>query len=273
LSALDAATGSLLWTTNPGTDTGAKVPEWGFSSSPLVVNDLVIVAASGRLAAYEANTGKPRWLGPASGSSYSSPHLLTIGGVEQVVLLTTDGAISVAPADGQVLWKHAWSGFTALQPALTGDGGVLITTASASGGIGTRRLSIAHRPDGWVAQEVWTSIGLKPYFNDFVVHGGHAYGFDGGILSCIDLKDGKRKWKGGRYGHGQLILLTDQSLLVVIAEEGDLALVSATPDQFTEVTRTPALHSKTWNHPVLAGDILLVRNDEEMAAFRLARAE
>ncbi|MGI0014344.1 MAG: PQQ-binding-like beta-propeller repeat protein, partial [Nitrososphaera sp.] len=101
---------------------------------------------------------------------------------------------------------------------------------------------------------------------------GHAFGFDGRILGCIDLKDGTRKWKGGRYGNGQLVLLPDQDLLLVLSEEGELALVRATPDQFTEVARFPAIAGKTWNHPVVAGDILIVRNAQEMVAFRLSLA-
>ena len=100
---------------------------------------------------------------------------------------------------------------------------------------------------------------------------GHAFGFDGSILACLDLEDGKRKWKGGRYGHGQLVLLPEQDLLLVLSEEGELALVSATRTSSRELARFKAIEGKTWNHPVLVGDVLLVRNGEEMAAFRLAR--
>src|SRR6202023_1050854 len=105
---------------------------------------------------------------------------------------------------------------------------------------GTRRLAVALGPGGWTVDEVWTSPGLKPYFNDLVVHKGHAYGFDGGILSCIDLKDGKRMWKGGRYGHGQVLLLADQDVLLVLSEEGELAVVAAATDQFKEIAKVPA---------------------------------
>ena len=272
LNVLDAVSGAVVWSRNAAADVQAKTPMWGFSSSPLVVGDVVIVAAGGKLAAYDVATGAPRWTGGGGGLSYSSPHLVTIDGVEQVVFMSGPGTTSVAPATGKVLWEHAWSGGAIVQPALTADGDILVNTISMNGGLGLRRISIAHQSGGWTASERWTSNGLKPYFNDFVVHKGHAYGFDGNILSCIDLQDGTRKWKGGRYGNGQLLLLADQDLLLVLSEEGDLALVKATPDQFTEVARFPeALEGKTWNHPVVVRDVLLVRNDHEMAAFRLVR--
>jgi outer membrane protein assembly factor BamB len=175
-----------------------------------------------------------------------------------------------------VLWEHKWPGDGIVQPGLTAEGDVLIGTATGMGegaGIGMRRVSVGRGGGGWTVQERWTTTGLKPYFNDFVVHEGHAYGFDGSILACVDLKDGERKWKGGRYGAGQLVLLPEQDLLLVLSEQGELALVKATPEQFTEVAaRIPAIEGKTWNHPVLAGDVLLARNAEEMAAFRLALA-
>ncbi len=274
LNALDAGDGAVAWSRNAATDTGTKVPGWGFASSPLVVDDVVIVAAAGRLVAYDLATGDRRWLGPVGGGGYSSPHLLTIEGVGQVLLMSGAGAISVAPADGKLLWAHPWpAGVRIVQPALASDGDVLMSAGDEGmGGAGLRRIAVAHGPGGWTVQERWTSKGLKPNFNDFVVHDGHAFGFDGNILACIDLKDGQRKWKGGRYGSGQLVLLPDQEVLLVLSEEGELALVGATPDKFTELARFPAIEGKTWNHPVLAGDRLLVRNDQEMVAFRLSLA-
>ncbi len=269
LNALDAASGAVVWSRDVTSDTGAGVPNWGFSSSPLLVDDLVIVAVGGQLVGYELASGEPRWLGAANGLSYSSPKLVTIDGVAQVVQLSATGATGVAPADGTLLWEHPRPGFPIVQPAEIANGEFLISVTQGSG---VHRLSVGHGPGGWTVEERWTSTRLKPYFNDFVVHEGHAYGFDGRILAAIDLEDGERKWKGGRYGSGQLILLPDQDLLLVLSEEGELALVGAHPDRFTELARLPALEGKTWNHPVLAGDLLLVRNGREMAAFRLALA-
>ena len=271
LNALDAHNGALVWSGNPPSDTDTKVPGWGFAGSPLVAGGVVIVAAVGRLAGYEMATGVRRWVGPVGGDGYSSPQLFMIDGVAQVVLLSGQGAVSVAPADGTLLWQYPWpSGPRIVQPALISNGDMLISASGAGGGANLRRLAVRHGPGGWTVEERWTSVGLKPYFNDFVVHDGHAFGFDGSILACIDLQDGQRRWKGGRYGTGQLVLLPDQGLLLVLSEQGELALVRAAPDEFTELGRFPAIKGKTWNHPVLVGDLLLVRNGQEMAAFRLA---
>jgi len=271
VNALSSDDGSVAWSRNAASDTDAKLPMWGFSSSPLVVDDVVIVAASGALVAYDLATGDPRWSRRDSSASYSSPQLFTIGDVAQILQLNSDGVSGVAPADGTLLWKHAWSGYPIVQPALIPNSrdNVLISITSESG---VRRLAVARGDSGWTVEERWTSKGLKPYYGDFIVHDGHAFGFDGSLLACIDLTDGTRKWKGGRYGAGQLFLLTDQDLLLVLSEQGELALVAAAPNQFTELARFPAIEGKTWNHPVLVGDVLLVRNGQEMAAFRLSLA-
>jgi outer membrane protein assembly factor BamB len=273
LNALDARTGAVAWSRNAVTETGAQDPGWGFASSPLVVNDIVIVAASGRLAAYDAATGERRWIGPEGGAGYSSPHPVTIDGVPQVLLMRGARTTSVSPADGKMLWEHKWvPNASIVQPAVLPNGDILIVAGDAMTGIGMRRITVKRAAGEWTIEERWTSRGLKPFYNDFVVHKEHAYGFDGSILACINLADGSRTWKGGRYGHGQMVLLPEQDLLVVVSEDGEIVLVNATPDRFTEVARFKAIEGKTWNHPVLVGDVLLVRNSEEMAAFRLARA-
>ena len=264
LNVFNASDGTIVWSRNVASDTGVELPTWGFSSSPLVVDDLVIVAAAGTLAAYDLATGSPRWTGSESGDGYSSPHRMTIDGVSQILLMSGSGVSSVAAADGLLLWKHAWKGEAIVQPALTSEGDLLIGSSS-----GTARLSILQGFDGWTVEEHWSANGLKPYFNDFVIHKGHAYGFDGRFLACIDVESGERQWKGGRYGSGQLLLLPDQDVLLVVSEKGQLALAKASPDGFRELARVPAIEGKSWNHPVLVGDLLLVRNGEEMAAFRL----
>lgn len=266
VNALDASTGNVIWTRNAVNDTGAKIPGWGIAGSPLVVDDLVIVAAAGSLVAYETATGKPRWQGPAGGSGYSSPQLVTVNGIQQIVLLRSTGVTSVSLTDGKLLWEHAWGGEPIVQPAVADNGDLLISVSQASG---LRRLTVGQSNGGWSAQERWTTEDINPWFNDFVVHKGHAFGFDGSELVCVNLDDGKLKWRGKQYGYGQLVLLPEQDVLIVLSEKGELALAKATPDQFTELGHLQALEGKTWNHPVVVGDILLVRNDHEMAAYRL----
>jgi outer membrane protein assembly factor BamB len=270
LNALDANDGRLVWSRNVGADSGITIPDWGFASSPLLTGDLVIVAAAGKLVAYQRTTGTPRWFGPDGGPGYSSPHLATIDGVPQILLLNGGGVTSVATADGAKLWEMTVvsSGMSSpiVQPAFTADGDLLLGDGVASA---LRRVAVTRSSGVWTVEERWKSTGLKPLFNDFVVHQGYAFGFDGTILACVDVNDGTRKWKAGRYGAGQMLLLEDQSVLVVVSEEGGLALVAASAEKFTELARIPAIEGKTWNHPVVAGDVLLVRNGEEMAAFKL----
>ena len=269
LKVLDAFTGDVAWTKDVANEAQRAVPFWGFASSPLIIGDVVIVAASGTLVGYDIASGEMKWKGPSYGGSYSSPHRLTLDGVDQVVLLGGPGAVSVNPIDGSVLWEHKWEPGPMVQPAITEDGDIIVNNVTATGGVATRRLHVTKGSEGWKLEERWTSTGLKPNFNDFVVHNGHAYGFDNNILAAINLETGQRVWKGGRYGNGQMVLLKDQDLLLVTSEDGELALVSATPDKYTEVAKMRIFEGKTWNHPVIVRGILLVRNGEEMAAFKL----
>jgi len=272
LNALDARTGARIWSRNAERDTGASRPEYGFAGSPIVAGGVLVAAASGRLAAYDLTSGTPRWTQKTRGGGYSSPQFATLAGVPQILLMN-GGGISSVGLDGSVLWaSHSDAGIGIVQPRVLDDGSVLAAPGVMMRGQGVRRLAVSRAADGtWNVEERWSSQGLKPYFNDFVVHKGHAYGFDGTILSAINLESGERVWKGGRYGAGQMLLLPEQDLLLVVSEDGDLVLVAAAPDKHTELARFKAIEGKTWNHPVLVGDVLLVRNGEEMAAFKLPR--
>ena len=246
-----------------------------FSGSPVVVDELVLVAAAGQLLAYNVARGDLAWKLDPGSSGYSSPHPVTLGGTAQVVLAGSRGVRSVLASSGTELWSFETAGEPIVQPAVLPDGDLIIASTGESGGLGLVRLAVEREPSSgsWQVTERWSSRGLKPNFSDYVLHNGNAYGFDGGILSSVDLSTGKRNWKGGRYGHGQMLLLAQQDTLLVLGEDGDLALVAAQPDGFLELASHPALDGKTWNHPVLVDDLLLVRNGEEMAAFRLQPAE
>ena len=266
LNTLDAAKGTLIWSRDVSKDTGIKALTWGFTSSPLIYGDAVYVAAAGKMAAYDLESGRPKWFGPEGGKSYSSPHLVTINGVPQIALLNEPGVISFNPADGKALWAYAWKGEDrVIQPAFTDDGGILLGVNLQ----GMRRIVVSQdKNNNWNIKEGWASSAAKPNFNDYAAHKGYLYGYNGLSLICIDMRDGKLKWKGGSFG-GQLILLADQDALLLISEAGELVLIEAVPGHFKVLARFPAIKGRTWNHPALAGHIVLVRNSGEAAAFRL----
>lgn len=271
LCVLEATDGSLVWRRDVVADSGVPVPIWGYSGSPVVVDDVVVVAAVGTLVAYDRASGESRWTGPEGGMGYSSPHFATLDGIDQILLASKTGLVSVAPSDGATLWTYDWPGRSRIvQPTVLPSGDVLLSRGETTG---LRRLSVARANGAWTIEEIWTTKRLKPYYSDLVIHEGHAYGIDGSILSAIDLETGERAWKGGRYGAGQILLLEDQSLILGVGEKGDLFLVEAMPEEHRELALLRVLDGKTWNHPVLVDDVLLVRNAEEMAAFRLASAD
>jgi outer membrane protein assembly factor BamB len=272
LQCLDAATGEVLWDTNLRDDTGASVPQWGFASSPLIVGDLLIVFAGGPddkgAAAYNIEDGELAWSAGEGTHGYTSAHLANFGGTEQVIITSDVGVQSFVPGDGELLWGHEWPirmNPRCVQPIIPDDDALLIGTA---GGQGTRRINIAKTGEGWTVDEDWTTKRFKPYFNDAIYFDGHAYGYDGNRLMCVDTATGDIKWSGERYG-GQVLFLPDMKMLLAISEKGEVLLIEATPESFKVVTRFQAIEGKTWNHPVVAHGRLYVRNASEAAAFEL----
>jgi outer membrane protein assembly factor BamB len=272
LNCLSPSDGHVLWSKDVLKEAGGKEPQWGLSVSPLAVDNLVVVFAGGSenrgLIAYDSESGKQIWTAPAGTESYSSPQMMTIAGVRQVVMLDNKGLHGYDPADGKLLWEHLTENpaFSAmLQPHLVGDRDLVVGWDN-----GTVRLALAVENGQWAVTEVWNTNKLKPGFNDFVIHKDHIYGLDDGIFCCVDLETGKRLWKAGRYGFGQIILIPEQDRILVLGEKGDVILVAANPKKLEEVGRFKAIEGKTWNHPTLAHGKLFVRNNEEMACYPLA---
>ena len=271
LNALDLATGRLFWTRSLTNEASCQVPEWGFSGSPLVQDGLVIVSAGGgdgrSLLAFRADTGEPAWTGGSSGVGYASPFPATLAGTRQILIVNHRSLASHDPRTGSVLWEVPFGAGMPLvaNPLVTGPADVLV---SAGYNVGAERFTVAPGTNAPVS--VWKSKKLKAKFSNPVFRDGFVYGLDDGMLACLDVKDGSQRWKEGRYGHGQALLVGD--LLVLMSEPGELILLKPTPDAPNELGRLSVLSSKTWNPIALQGNRLLVRNDQEAALVILPPA-
>lgn len=268
--ALDAATGRVLWRTNILADAGAKNIDHGASGSPLIVDNTVVVLSGGgsgqSVAAYDRQSGKRVWSALDDGAAYSSPMLVTLAGVRQILVHTESRFVGLSPENGTLLWEFSWQTPNAsAQPLITAPDRVFISAETDAA-----LLQLDTSPDGrLLAKELWRTTRMNNKFTSPVLHDGFIYGLDEAILSCIDAETGDLKWKGGRYGYGQVMLASGH--LIVLTEDGELALVRADPASHQELARFPAIEGKTWNHPAMSDGILLIRNIEEMAAYNLRR--
>ena len=273
---LNAGTGEVMWQKDFKALAGREPPMWGYSSSPLVTHSLVIVFAGGAddkgVMAFDAKTGEPRWSAACGPESYASPQLSKVLGEELVLMLSNDGLRCFDPATGKLRLNYEWQfeGYRSLQPTIIGEDTILLPTPMSEG---TRAIRISNTGEQLSAAELWTSKKMKLDFTEVVVHKGYIYGIDGSLLSCIDLKTGERAWKDGRYGKGQSLLLENDDKILIAAEDGRVALLAADPTAHKELTFFRALKGKTWNHPVVVGDKLLVRNASEAACYALPLAK
>ena len=269
LSALEAKSGRLLWRRRITEDAGAKVPEWGFAGSPLVWKGLVIVSAGGRdgrsLLAYRAADGEPAWAAGDAPASYSSPFLAELSGRRLVLIFNADRISAHNPQTGRVEWEYPWDARNphVAEPVLVASNRVVF---SSGYGVGAELLETRFE-NGWEVRRIWKSRALKAKFANFIAWRGFLYGLDDGVLACVDLKDGKRRWRRGRYGHGQMLRRGD--LLLVTGERGELFLVHPEPSGLVELGRFRVFNVKSWNPPALSGEALLWRNDREAACVRI----
>lgn len=275
LNCLDAVTGKLIWTRSVLVENQLENIEWGMSASPLVFDDRVVVTAGKTpgpvLFAFSRETGEPLWKAGNDAASYASPMLATLAG-RKVILSNNAATMTIHdPANGEVLLSHAWGigkWPKASQPVVLPGDRIFL---SAGYGMGCQLLQISAGTEGkFTASEIWRGNRMKTQFNSVAVRDGFIYGLDDGRLACLDLANGERRWKDGRFGSGQTLLVND--ILLVQSESGPVYLAAAQPDGYRELAQLPALDSKTWGYPTLAGRYLLVRNDREAACYELPSA-
>ena len=273
LRCLDANTGTVIWGKNILSDNQASNLQWAMAASPLIVDDKVIVLPGGApnksVVAYNKNTGAPVWKVLSDTQAYVSPMLVEIAGRRQIMVVSSSRVVGLVPETGALLWSYAWDtsgGINVSQPIVVDKNRFFI---SSGYGKGAALVEVKGSGNTFTATTIWENINMKNKFNSSVLHNGYVYGLDEGILTCVDVNTGERKWKGGRYGYGQVLLASGH--LILTSDSGELALVKAAPDQYTEVARFSALQGKTWNYPAIADGRLLVRNANEMAAYDISR--
>lgn len=271
LICLDARMGEKIWDRDLKVDANRKSPMWGFASSPLVTEGVVIVHAGGAgdkgLFAYDVSTGEIFWSTASGDHSYSSAQLASFDGVTGVLMETSAGLQFVNPRDGDEIWRFdsPIQNYRALQPLVIGNS-VLIASGQSEG---AKKLSVTRNGTSWDIKLEWESRDMKSDFNDFVAHNGKLFGFDGNIFACVDLATGKRQWKKGRYGNGQVLLLGDADQMLITSETGELVLVKTDPDKLVELARIQAIEGKTWNHSVIVDNKIYIRNAQEAACYEL----
>ena len=269
LRCLEEATGKVVWRKNILDDNDASNLQWGMAAAPLVVGNAVIVLPGGRngrsVVAYDRRTGARLWSALDEQQAYSSPMIATLAGRRQLLVVSGSRMVGLEPEGGALLWSYPWvttAEINVAQPLVVGPNRVFV---SSGYGVGSAVIEITESGGRFDVREVWRNTRMKNKFTSSVLQDGFIYGLDEAILACVDAATGEQKWKGGRYGYGQVLLASGR--LVVLTEEGDLVLVAATPEAHQELASFHALSGKTWNHPAMADGVLFVRNLSEMAAY------
>lgn len=271
VSCLDAATGKTLWHVHLVTDLGGGVPGWGYSESPLVLGDWVIVTPGGKqgtLAAIDKQTGKVVWRsqGATEAAQYSSPVVAELGGVRQIVQFAYKSVFGVRADDGRFLWSYtkANNGTANVCTPVAHQDHVFASSAYGTGG-GLVRVSSAG--EGLKAEEVYFDKKMANHHGGIVRVGDHMYGFGNGGLICMEYLTGKIEWVARSVSKGSLVYA--DGMLYCLGEGHQMALAEANPKEYVERGRfrIDNLGRPSWAHPVVAGGRLYVRNQHRLSAY------
>ncbi|MBW3542365.1 MAG: PQQ-like beta-propeller repeat protein [Planctomycetes bacterium] len=275
LHCLNAANGEAIWRRDLIGELGGRIPDWGVSFSPLIDGDLLFAhpgGAAGRsLAAFDKHTGEVRWSSLDDRPGYSSPVLTTAAGVRQLLLLTGEALVSVAPEDGRLYWRYPWTTTMDANVATALSHGDEIFISSGYGR-GCALLKIVPGGSGAVAVElVYANTDMANHFSTSVLYQDHLYGFDDARLACIELASGRVLWRTRGFRKGSLLLA--DGYLIVLGENGKLALAEATPAEYRETASFRVSPYRCWTVPTLAGQKLYVRDQHQIVCLDLEPEE
>ena len=267
---LDAASGQVLWRHDLLREFAVANQEHGVSFSPLVEGDLVFAipgGAGGSVAAFDRRDGRLLWKAADDPAGYSSPVTATIAGKRQLVVLTGVAVKGFALPDGKLLWSHPWptkEGTNAATPIVVGD----YVFVSSSYNKGCALLEIApDGPDALAARPVYEHNRMRNHFSTCVLLDDHLIGFDETFLVCMELRTGKVQWKQRGFNKGSVLLAGGK--LIVLGDNGVLALVEPNPEKYQELARCTISNTICWALPALAGGRLFVRDQESIMCFDL----
>jgi Ca2+-binding EF-hand superfamily protein len=269
LTCLELATGKTVWHKNLVKDFGGGKPGWGYSESPLIERDWVIVTPGGpkgTVAALNKKTGETVWRSSAvEGAHYASPQVAEIAGVRQVVQFASKNVFGVRLSDGKLLWTYSNANngtANAATPVIRGD----YVYASSGYGTGGGLVKISNDGEVQKAEEVYFDKALANHHGGVLLVGEYLYGFGTGLI-CQDFLTGKSAWKARSVGKGSLTYA--DGLLFLLGEGHEVALAAALPDGYEEKGRfkIDSFGRPSWAHPVVAGGKLFVRNMHRMTAF------
>jgi outer membrane protein assembly factor BamB len=259
LQCLGIDNGEVIWSISLQQELGVDLPEWGFSSSPLVVGDALLVEA-GRVVALNKYTGKKIWQTAKYHVGYGSPSTFTIENEVMVAVLNNDFLLVLRAEDGSEVAKKKWetSYKTNSTTPIVSDGHIFISSGYNKG---CALLRLA----GTELDFVYDNKEMRNHFNNCVLWKGHLYGIDGQTSSsrnckvvCMDWSTGEVQWTHRGLGAGSLFVADGK--LVIFSDQGQLVLAEVDPSQYTELGSIQVLEGKCWTVPILAGGRIYCRN-------------
>jgi outer membrane protein assembly factor BamB len=271
LTCVDATDGRAVWSRELLREFGGNAPKWGYASSPLILDHLVILPVGGpnrAVMAFHKDDGRVVWSGGTQNNSYSSPILVRLGGRPQVIVFMQEGALGLDPRAGRVLWHqpHATShNANAFLPVWLEPNFLFLSSGDEAGSRMIELLADGVRP-------VWTSQELEVCFGSVVCADGVLYGSSGtggqSFLVAADRRTGRLHWK--QRGFAKANVLYADGKLLILDEEGTLALARVGPEQYQELCSARILDRTTWTAPSLVDRTLYVRNRKDLLALDLS---